>query len=216
VGHALAGHLDEVLRIGTRFRTEWERLGRPAVPYLALGTKAVALTYGLLGDLAARAEWEAISVPLDERMDCIREGADATTPMLAAIFLLHRGEPGEAVGAMPVDPDELASWSNAIWRQWYAALWAEAAVLSGRPDATERLRRAEEYAVGNPVAAAMVARTQAWVARDTDALLTAAKALDVAACPYQAARALVLAGGRHRAEGQDRLEALGSTPMVLA
>jgi predicted ATPase/DNA-binding CsgD family transcriptional regulator len=212
--HGLAGDLDEVVRIGERFLADWERLGRPVVPYLALGASAVALTHGLRGDLDTRAEWLGVTAPLEQRMDCIRDGADVSSPLLEAMFLVHRGELADALAVMTLEPAALQQWSNAIWRQWYATLRAEVAVLVGHPDADDRLQLAGEYVVGNPVAEAMLARTRALVAGDAEAVAATARDLDRAACPYQAARSLVLAGGRHRSQGQDRLEVLGAAPMA--
>ena len=45
-----------------------------------------------------------------------------------------------------------------MWRPWYAALWAEAAVLSGHEDAADRIRRARVATADNPIATAIVDR----------------------------------------------------------
>jgi hypothetical protein len=110
-----------------------------------------------------------------------------------------------------------------MWRPWYAALWAEAAVLTGHPDAAGRIRRARLATWDNPVAAAIVARAGA-LAGDRDgqhpaalnqaALHPAAAALQAAGCRYQWARTLVIIGGAERARGEAELAAMGATVMA--
>lgn len=211
---ALVGDLDRVLAGAEMFRTEWARLGRPIVAYPGLGTGAVALVHGLRGDWPARAEWLAITTSLQELVDCYHEGRSAWRPMFDAIVALHHGRADEAVDHLAPHPDEMNQWYNGMWRQWYAAVWAEAAVLTEHPDTAERLDRADVVVAGNPVASAILARARALPGGDTDALIASATALDAAGCRYQAARSLVLAGGPHRRRGQERLEVLGAVPMA--
>jgi hypothetical protein len=101
-----------------------------------------------------------------------------------------------------------------VWRQWYAALWAEAAVLAGREDAADRVARARAIAAGNPVATGIVDRARALAQDDRAGLLAAAASLGAASCPYQQARALVLAGGPEGAGGERLLAAMGAQPMA--
>jgi hypothetical protein len=106
-------------------------------------------------------------------------------------------------------------WFSGIWRQWYTALWAEAAVLADHPEAETRLERARSIVGGNPIGTALVDRATAWRHDDEAGLLAAAEALAEAACPYQQARTLVLAGGEHRTRGLAALSALGATSMPV-
>ena len=107
-------------------------------------------------------------------------------------------------------PHELCHWVEGIWRPWYAAAWAEAAVLAGAPDAPQRVGVARESAAENTVAAALVERAAALAAGDRGGVLAAARALDAAGCRYQWARSLLLAGGPERAEGASALAAMGA------
>jgi len=100
-----------------------------------------------------------------------------------------------------------------MWRPWVAALWAEAAVLTGHDHAAERIDRARLATVDNPIAAAIVDRAAA-LAGNPGALIPAAAALQAAGCRYQWARTLVLIGGAERARGESVLAAMGATPMV--
>jgi hypothetical protein len=116
-----------------------------------------------------------------------------------------------------------------MWRPWYAALWAEAAVLSGHPDAAARIHRARLATLGNPIAAAIVARAEALIggsagaltggcagapAAEHTGLVPAAAALEAAGCRYQWARTLVAIGGTERARGEAALAAMGATVMA--
>jgi hypothetical protein len=134
-------------------------------------------------------------------------------PTFDAIVQLHVGDVDAAVARLAVDPDRLRTWFSGEWRPWYAALWAEAAVLAGRPDTAERIERARLSVAANPVAAAMVDRAAALAAGDTVGLVTAAAALEPTGCRYQWARALVMAGGEHREAGEAVLAEMGAVTM---
>jgi hypothetical protein len=135
--------------------------------------------------------------------------------------LLHQGRSHEAVALLATPPEEFRAWYNGLWRPWYAAVWAEAAVLAGLPEAAVRIGRARRCAAGNPVALAIVERSAALatagrsgVLADRDGVMAAADRLGAAGCRYQWARTLVLAGGPERARGEDELAAMGATPMA--
>jgi len=176
---------------------------------------AAGMVCGLQGDDAGRSAWLEIFGHMR------RVGADLPgsrtgyAPTFEAILLLHRGQAADAAAALDEDPGALTVWSAVVWRQWYAALWAEAAVLAGRADRDERLGRARSITAGNPVASAIVDRAEALAAEDRPGLLAAAVALGAAECPYQQARTLVLAGGPERTEGERLLAAMGATPMPV-
>jgi hypothetical protein len=130
-----------------------------------------------------------------------------------ALLLLHRGEPEAALRRLSTPPERFRMWVGGMWRPWYAALWAEAAVLSGHPDAPERVGRARLAALGNPVAAAIVERSAALIG-DRSGLVPAAAALEAAGCRYQWARTLVAIGGTERVRGEAALAAMGATVMA--
>ncbi len=154
--------------------------------------------------------------PLTRPAPPLRGCASGYAPVYDAILLLHRGEHAAALERLSDDPEEMRNWYTGEWRPWYAALWAEAAVLAGDPRAADRLARARPIAAPNPIATAMVERAAALAAGDRGPLPTLAAALERAACPYQAARTLVLAGGDHARAGQAALAALGATPAAVA
>src|SRR4029453_11879339 len=128
-----------------------------------------------------------------------------------SLLWLHRGEGERAMDTMLTPPEEFLAWHNGMWRPWYAAPWAEAAVLAQPPDAEERLARARQLVADNPIADAVVDRAAAQMSADRDGVLAAAKSLEAAGCRYQGARSLVLAGGKERAIGETALSGMGAT-----
>lgn len=211
----LAGDWSQAVALAERFREGWERAGRPRAGNLSRGAYAAATVHGLRGDDDARAAWLEIvgalstpGVPLSE----IHFGE-----FFDALLLLHRGLPQQAMQVLDTPPEQLNKWYSGLWRPWYAALWAEAAVLSGREDAVARIQRARLMTAGNPIATAIVDRAAALARRagqagDHDRLTAAAAALQDAGCRYQWARTLVVIGGQQRARGEAELAAMGATP----
>jgi hypothetical protein len=128
---------------------------------------------------------------------------------------LHHGAAGAALESLHVPPELLRTWFSGEWRTWYAALWAEAAVLAGHPEAPLRLERARMVVPANPVAVAMLDRAAALATGDLDALPGVAEALEPTGCRYQWARTLVLAGGEHRSVGEAAFERMGAAPMAV-
>jgi predicted ATPase/DNA-binding CsgD family transcriptional regulator len=207
----LAGDWDEALVLSGRFREGWERAGRPRAGNLSRGAYAAATVHGLRGDDDGRAAWldivDALATP----------GRPLSTihfnEFFDALLWLHRGEGRAAMRLLGTPPEEFRFWASGMWRPWYAALWAEAAVVTGHPDAAVRIRRARLDTLGNPVAAAIVDRAEA-LAGDRAGLAPAASSLAAAGCRYQWARTLVAIGGVERARGEAVLAAMGATVMA--
>ena len=80
-----------------------------------------------------------------------------------------------------------------MYRPWYAAVWAEAAVLARRDDASDRVARARRATRDNPITAAMVERAAAIAAGDRPAVAELAATFAALGCPYQATRTTELA-----------------------
>jgi predicted ATPase/DNA-binding CsgD family transcriptional regulator len=202
---ALAGDWAETVALAERFREGWERAGRPRAGNLGQAAYAAATVHGLRGDDAARADWLEIVRALEtpgRPVSQIHYGE-----FFDALLLLHRGRPEEAAALLRTPPEELTRWYSGMWRPWYAAVWAEAAILSGDPG--DRVQRARAATAGNPVAAAIVGRTDG-----PPAAVAAAGAVRDAGCRYQEARTLVMIGGDHRVRGEAALKAMGATPMA--
>ena len=215
----LAGDWDEAVALAGQFREGWERAGRPRAGNLTRSAYAAATVHGLRGDDDARAAWleivDALATP----------GRPLSTmafnEFFDALLLLHRGQGEAAMRLLRAPPEDFRTWASGMWRPWYAALWAEAAVVTGHQDAAGRIRRARLATWDNPVAAAIVARAGALIgeragalAGDRDRLAPAAAALSAAGCRYQWARTLVTIGGAERARGEAELAAMGATVMA--
>jgi hypothetical protein len=175
---------------------------------------AAATVHGLRGDDDTRAVW----------LDIVdRLGPPGRSPaklhfgeVFDALLLLHRGLPQQAVQTLHTPPQQLTDLYYSVWRPWYAALWAEAAVMSGQEDAVARVDHVRLMTADNPIATAIVDRA-AVLAKgdgDSDSLTAAAAALEEAGCRYQWARTLVLIGGDQRARGEAMLATMGATPMA--
>lgn len=152
----LAGDWDEAAGLAERFREGWERAGRPRTGNIGTGAYAAATLCGLRGDHAGRADWLAIA----DRMET--PGRSRTEihfgEFFDALLFLHQGRPEEALRVLATPPEQLNEWYSGLWRPWYAALWAEAAVLCGQYGRLDRARLATR---GNPIATAIVERAAA-------------------------------------------------------
>jgi len=212
---AMAGDLDAVVAAAERFRRGWEQAGRPVASNLAGAALAVAMVHGLRGDEEQRAEWRDRTIAIGMTAERLESPLSGYGPTFDAVVQLHVGDIDAAVARLAVDPDRLRTWFSGEWRPWYAALWAEAAVLAGRADAAERIELAWLSVAANPVALAMVERAAAFADGAADRLVAAAAALEPTGCHYQWARTMVMAGGEHREAGEAALERMGATPMGM-
>jgi predicted ATPase len=208
---ALAGHWDETVAFGEQYREGWERAGRPQSANISRGPYATATVHGLRGDDAARTAWIELAVNLrgpGREMTDIR-----CAEFFDALLLLHRGQHQQALGRLATPPEQFRTWVDGLWRPWYAALWAEAAVLTRHPGAADRIRRARLATADNPIAAAVVGRAAALAVGDRPEMLATAAVLLAAGCRYQWARTLTFAGGQERERGQAAMAGMGATPM---
>ncbi len=205
---ALAGDWDETVALGDRFLEGWERAGRPRTGNLSRGAYAAATVQALRGNEAGRAAWLEVVSTLETPGRPISEIHFGE--FFEALLLLHRGLPEEAMAVLATPPEHFREWHNGMWRPWYAAVWAEAAVLSGAAEAGDRLHRARWATADNPIADAMVDRAAALAVGDRHGVLASAVALKDAGCRYQWARTMVLAGGPERIRGAAVLAEMGA------
>ncbi|WP_433385458.1 ATP-binding protein [Actinoplanes sp. CA-142083] len=188
---AFAGRFDDVVRTGERFRIAWERAGRPIARNLARGAYAVAMAYGMRGDDERRAMWIRLSTDLGADADDLAGCALGWPPVFDGMLALHRDDPAAAVRRLAADiddPDPFRSVGVGPCRPWYAALWAEAAVLDHRADAADRIRRSRHAVRDNPIAAAIVERAAALAAGDHATIARLADTFAELGCPYQQLR----------------------------
>ena len=213
---ALAGDFDEAVELASQFRRGWIEAGRPAASGIAFAPAAAAMVHGIRGDDEARRTWLDILTEMRRAVAPLAEHKTAYIQVFDGLVALHRGELDAALTRVADPPESFRRWHDGAWRQWYAAVWAETAVLAELADRRDRLVRARFIVGHNPVASAIVDRAEAIDAGDMDRLLAAAAALDAAGCRYQHARTLVFAGGDARAEGESILAAIGAAPMRAA
>jgi predicted ATPase/DNA-binding CsgD family transcriptional regulator len=207
---ALAGNVADVLAASGRFLEGWERTGRLRAPRLGAAASAVAMIHGLRGDDGARARWLAVA----DRLGPTAQRSAGYGAVFDATVHLHRGQARAALDRVAAEPEQVWKWVTWIWLHWYVALRAEAAALTGHPEARRRIAAARATVAGNPVAGAQLDRAEALLDGDRDRMLAAAAAFDAAGCRYQGARTLVLAGGEHATIGAAALAALGLAPMT--
>ncbi|HEY8319981.1 MAG TPA: LuxR C-terminal-related transcriptional regulator [Amnibacterium sp.] len=206
---ALAGNLERCALMAERFREDWDRAGRPLASNLSAPALSASVAFALLGDDAAAAEWRAVT---DLLLTGPERDEEFDLSSLEVLVLLHRCRFDEAVRRLTRDPLRPDDWYNAAWRPWYAALWAEAAVLADLPDAAERVARARRVGAPNPIAVALLDRAAALLDGDEAALPAIAERLRAAGCPYQAARTgLLAAPGDLREQGAADMARLGAT-----
>jgi hypothetical protein len=222
IADVLAGDWASAAKYAARFRSGWERTGRLSLGGFALAPSAVAMMYALQGDDDARQEWLDIAEEMGRGVAHQPDRGRAFGALFDSFVELHRGEIDRAVTTLSDEPEQLNRWHTGVWRQWYAAAWAETGVLAGLPtaEADERRARARAIAAGNPIASAIVDRADALAGDDTAGLLAAADALAAAGCIFQQARTLVLAGrddahADARAEGERLFAEMAATPMVV-
>src|SRR5581483_9341339 len=157
VTEVLAGNVDEVLSVSTRFLEAWQRAGSPARLALSPAMAGVAMIHGMRGDHESRREWS-------ERLHGLGNPPEHTYgygAVFDAVEMLHNGQVRQALERTAPEPDKVWKWVTWIWLHWYVALRAEAAVLAGAPDAGDRLADARVTVAGNPVASSLVDRAQA-------------------------------------------------------
>lgn len=188
---AMAGDFDAALTRGERFRAAWERAARPVSSTLSVTAYAMAMVHGLLGDEAGRTLWIDITAALTpgNRLSFFHTRSWAMT--FDALLALDRGQADLALARLCYDLDHPTVWDNSLsgmWKPWYAALWAEAAVLTAHPDAATRIRRAAIATRENEIAATIVKRAADLRRGKRTALRSHAQAFARLGCDYQRRR----------------------------
>ena len=140
--------------------------------------------------------WRQITLDLGVTTEDLDGLATGWAPTFDALLALHRGDPGSAVDRLSADlADSQISMSPAIdWRPWYAAAWAEAAVLVEHDAVPARIEQARHAARDNPIASTVIDRAAAIAAGDRRAVESTAVTFARLGCPYQEARTRALAG----------------------
>ena len=193
--HAMAGELDEAISLGDRFRHAWESAGRPISGTLNVTAYALATVHGLVGDESGRRTWIDVTRTLIGDPERLAGCATGWAPTFDAILALDRGQPQQAMDRLAADIDDRTvwgSWAAGMWRPWYAAVWAEAAVLAGSPESESRLARAAVATEENPIASTIVRRARDLASGDSGAARGHAETFVSLGCDYQRRRTVEL------------------------
>ncbi|MFE3196017.1 ATP-binding protein [Nocardia sp. NPDC059240] len=209
VADALAVNVDEVLTHGARFLEAWQREDRPARSALGAAAAGVRMVHGLRDDFDAEREWTGVL----QQLGTAPADANSHQAVFDALLMLHHGQPTDALERTDLTLEQARAELGGVWLPWYVALHAEAAALTGSADAAE-LAEARAAVDGNPVAAAVIDRADALLAKDRDRLLSTATTFGAAGWTYQSARTMILAGGEAAAQGAAMITALGLAPMT--
>src|SRR2546429_3730652 len=103
------------------------------------------MVHGMRGDDDRRAAWVRLTIDLGTDAEQLAGYQRGWPQVLDGLLALHSGDPATAVRRLAADiddPELFRSLGSGPWRPWYAALWAEAAVLDHHPDAAARVERA--------------------------------------------------------------------------
>jgi hypothetical protein len=154
------------------------------------------MVHGMRGDDERRAAWVRLTINLGVDPEQLTGCLLGWPPVFDGLLALHRNDPAAAVRLLAADidtPELFQQIGAGPWRPWYAALWAEAAVLDHRDDAAARVERSRHAARDNPIAAAMVERAAAVATRNRATVAHLATTFAQLGCPYQQARTSQLA-----------------------
>jgi predicted ATPase/DNA-binding CsgD family transcriptional regulator len=183
---ALAGDWANVLAAGERFVDDWTAAGRPTAAGRGLAPAAVAMTHGLCGERDLRAVWLGVLAEIRGVAPADAGRGSGYGELFDAMVLLHDRRPADAFAVLTAEGDR--GLYGAVFRQWTAAVTAEAAVLAGRHDAGWWLDVAAHASIGNPIATAITTRAAAVHSGDAAELAAGASRLERAGTAYQAER----------------------------
>ena len=193
---AMAGDFDAAVARGELFLAAWERAGRPIAATMNVSAYAMAMVHGLLGNDVRRAAWVEVAMQLTPASRRASLFARGWAMVLDALLALERGEIDMALARLSADIDDPMVWDNFVacmWRPWYAALWAEAAVLAAHSEAASRVQRAAVATRENEIAATIVQRAADLLHGKRRALRSHAKTFARLGCDYQRRRTEALA-----------------------
>ncbi len=193
---AMAGEFEVAVEHAALFEQDWRRAGKPVAGNLAVGAYAAAMTFGMLDDEATRERWVEITRGLLADPNRLDAATNIWKMLFDGMLALHRAAPDQALELLVVTPTAESFGTSAnhpLWLSWYAAAWSEAAVLTGGPDALERISTARKVAAANEIALAIVERAAAIQDRRVEELATIARRLTALGAVYQAERTLLLA-----------------------
>jgi predicted ATPase/DNA-binding CsgD family transcriptional regulator len=193
---ALAGDVESAMVHADLFERDWHRSGRPVAGNLAVGAYATAMVFGVHGDDERRTHWIDITQSLLTDNRRLHTSYNMWRVVFDGLLALHRDDlmlADELLSFRPGPDVPSPSTVYALWESWYAAVWAETGVLTGQPDASDRLEHARHLCSANGVALAIVERAAALHEGRIGSLDAIAARLTDLGCRYQADRTRLLA-----------------------
>jgi hypothetical protein len=150
------------------------------------------------GDDDRRAAWVRLTMDIGADTEQLTGFRLGWPPVFDGLLALHRNDAAAAMRRLSADIEVLGLFHHVGaggWRPWYAALWAEAAVLDHHPTAAARVEQSRHAARDNPIATAMVERAAVITTGDRETLARLAITFARLGCPYQQARTARMAAG---------------------
>jgi predicted ATPase/DNA-binding CsgD family transcriptional regulator len=193
---AMSGDFEDAVERGERFLAAWERAGRPISGTLGVTAYAVAMVHGILGDEARRARWIDLTRTLTS--EAVPLETCPWAQAFDAMLFLDQARPERALARLSSELDDGSRWSSSVmrmWRPWYAAFWAEAAVLGGHPQAASRLEHAADATRENEVATTIVRRAADLLEGRRARLRVHAQTFARLGCDYQRRRSETMVSG---------------------
>jgi predicted ATPase/DNA-binding CsgD family transcriptional regulator len=201
------GRFTEAVAEADAMRRDWERAGRPTAGWMTPAAASAGLAHALLGDRRSADEWAAVTRHV-AGSGFLHSAKRAIMAFAEARAALHEGRLDDAVAA--------ADWKGRppkTYTAYIVALAAELAVVTGAPDAADRVAAARDLVDDNPWALACLLRAQARLHDDAETMRAALDAFDEVDARYEWAVTALLVGGPVADEGRATLARLGvSTP----
>ncbi|TMR24897.1 hypothetical protein ETD86_02930 [Nonomuraea turkmeniaca] len=206
----LTGEFDEALRYAATMWDSWQRAGCPPAFWMSAAVHFTALAYGLLGDRERFTTWRA-------RVGAVSGIPNPYNPQLAPLVAFVDARIAVHTGDLTDAPTRLERAfqhvSGGRYEPYAHAAAVELAVMSGLPEAEERLSALKADAGENEWVAACLARIQGRLHGDRVALEAAIEGWGQLGARFERACTLLLHPAR-RLEGQAELAALGAEPDI--
>jgi hypothetical protein len=191
----LLGRFTDALRHAEPMWTAWRRSGAPVAAWLAPAAASIAMAYGLEGDDDRFHRWmarahEAVGPGSNPVLAAHHAGFAAFVAARVAVQRRRRQE---------ADPDVAMPASRGPHDTYAAAATAELAVVTGRPDAAERVAAAEWAGAENRWAAACLERARGRLHGDRAALTRAAEGFARIGALFEHASTQELLNAHHEA-----------------
>jgi hypothetical protein len=200
---ALLGRFAEAIAEADAMRRDWERAGRPSAGWMTPAAAAAELSHALLGDRRSAAEWAEVTRQVAGGYPH-HSPKRAVMAFAAARPAFHEGRLDDAVRAA-------GGWDyecpNA-YTAYTVALAAELAVVTGAPDAVDRVAAADALVDENAWARACLLRAEGRLHADPERLRAALDAFDALDARFEWAVTALLLGGE-AAAGRAALADMG-------